>query len=158
MKLEAFPIRHWAQARLENVMASSTGKTYIVEHLDEELGPWSQLEYLAIARETQAAGGQFYLSSLPQSFSVPVDLGKIPAFKAEHRDVETIFADQKAKVCLLDPKAAKDLAPADGDQFDYFLFGGILGDDPPRGLPIVLRGQAWKKMSDMVQIELRTVG
>jgi ribosome biogenesis SPOUT family RNA methylase Rps3 len=29
-----------------------SGKTYIVEHLDPELGPWSTLEYLSIARET----------------------------------------------------------------------------------------------------------
>jgi ribosome biogenesis SPOUT family RNA methylase Rps3 len=110
------------------------GKTYIVEHLDEELGQWSELEYLAIAQETQAAGGQFYLSSLPTSFKIPGVLKKMPAFKAEHKDVETLFVEQKTKVCLLDPKAPKDLSPADGDHFDYFLFGGILGDDPPRGV------------------------
>jgi ribosome biogenesis SPOUT family RNA methylase Rps3 len=28
---------------------------------------------------------------------------------------------------LLDPAAAKDLSPQDGDTFDIFLFGGILG-------------------------------
>jgi len=37
------------------------------------------------------------------------------------------------KVCLLDPKAEKELSPEDGDgRFEWFLFGGILGDDPPR--------------------------
>jgi ribosome biogenesis SPOUT family RNA methylase Rps3 len=38
-----------------------------------------------------------------------------------------------SKVCLLDPKAPKILAPEDGEpgKFEYFLFGGILGDDPP---------------------------
>ncbi|GJE93304.1 SAM-dependent RNA methyltransferase [Phanerochaete sordida] len=37
------------------------------------------------------------------------------------------------KVCLLDPRAEKVLAPEDGDgRFEWFLFGGILGDDPPR--------------------------
>jgi ribosome biogenesis SPOUT family RNA methylase Rps3 len=115
-------------------MAAKAGKTYIVEHLDEDLGPWSELEYLAIARETQASGGHFLMSSLPTSFRVPEVLRKIPALTAEHKDVETLFADHKERICLLDPKAAKDLSPADGDQFDYFLFGGILGDDPPRGM------------------------
>lgn len=37
------------------------------------------------------------------------------------------------EVCLLDPKGSADLSPADGDgRFRCFLFGGILGDDPPR--------------------------
>jgi ribosome biogenesis SPOUT family RNA methylase Rps3 len=37
-----------------------------------------------------------------------------------------------SKVCLLDPKAPKALSPSDAKEFDFFLFGGILGDDPPR--------------------------
>jgi ribosome biogenesis SPOUT family RNA methylase Rps3 len=41
--------------------------------------------------------------------------------------VEELYAADKARVCLLDPAAAKDLSPADGDTFDVFLFGGILG-------------------------------
>ena len=31
------------------------------------------------------------------------------------------------KVCLLDPKAELELSPSDGEVFDWFLFGGILG-------------------------------
>ena len=38
----------------------------------------------------------------------------------------------KERVCLLDPRAEKTISPADSDEFDVFLFGGILGDDPPR--------------------------
>lgn len=38
----------------------------------------------------------------------------------------------KSRVLLLDPKAEKELSPEDALEFDYFLFGGILGDDPPR--------------------------
>lgn len=104
-----------------------TGKTFIVEHLDEELGPWSELEYLAIASETQATGGSFILSSLPEAFKVPAGLSSNPAFKAERRGVEELYATNKSRVCLLDPAAAKDLSPEDGETFDAFLFGGILG-------------------------------
>ncbi|KAJ3328277.1 hypothetical protein HDU76_010263 [Blyttiomyces sp. JEL0837] len=39
-----------------------------------------------------------------------------------------------SKVLLLDPAAEKELSPDDGKVhgFEYLLFGGILGDDPPR--------------------------
>ncbi|KAJ4265631.1 hypothetical protein NW762_004925 [Fusarium torreyae] len=105
---------------------AAAGKTFIVEHLDPELGPWSELEYLAIARETQATQGSFILSSLPPTFQVPTDLASNPAFTAEQRGVEELYAANKSRVCLLDPSAAKDLSPEDGETFDAFLFGGIL--------------------------------
>ena len=108
-------------------MAAPT-KTYIVEHLDPELGAWSELEYLAIARESGEAGAKFCLSSLPAEFKVPAALNSIPAFSAETRGVEDLYAGEaKARVCLLDPAAKSDLAPEDGERFDVFLFGGILG-------------------------------
>ncbi|KAF4345440.1 carboxypeptidase D [Fusarium beomiforme] len=105
---------------------AASGKTFIVEHLDPELGPWSELEYLAIARETQATQGSFILSSLPPTFQVPTDLASNTAFTAEQRGVEELYAANKSRVCLLDPSAAKDLSPEDGENFDAFLFGGIL--------------------------------
>ena len=102
-------------------------KTYIVEHLDEELGPWSELEYVIIARESHQAGSKFCLSSLPQSISLPAALKEVQGFVAENRSVEAIYADDKSRVCLLDPSATRELEPSDGDTFDVFLFGGILG-------------------------------
>ncbi|KAL1840975.1 hypothetical protein VTJ49DRAFT_7581 [Mycothermus thermophilus] len=125
-------------------MPDTETKTYIVEHLDPELGPWSELEYLAIARESQAAGAHFCLSSLPAEFQVPEALSAVPAFRAENRGVEELYAADKSRVCLLDPAAAKDLSPEDGDKFDAFLFGGILGDDPPRDRTSELRKKGFE--------------
>ena len=39
---------------------------------------------------------------------------------------------QPSRTCLLDPKAERELEPADGTRWDTFVFGGILGDDPPK--------------------------
>lgn len=105
--------------------------TFVVEHLDPELGPWSALEYGCIARESRAAGSRFLLTSVPATLQVPEDLAKMEGFEVDGRSVEEIFADRKSKVCLLDPAATTELSPADGDEFEVFLFGGILGATKP---------------------------
>ena len=102
-------------------------KTYVVEHLDEELGPWSELEYVTIAKESHENGAKFCLSSVPPTLDLPEKLKTVPGFTSENRSVETLYADEKRRVCLLDPSATKELDPADAELFDVFLFGGILG-------------------------------
>ncbi|CZS90349.1 probable DUF431 domain protein [Rhynchosporium agropyri] len=121
-----------------------TSKTYIVEHLDDELGPWSQLEYITIAKESHQAGAKFCLSSVPPTLALPEDLKAVPGFTADSNSVETIYANDKSRVCLLDPSASKELSPEDGKAFDVFLFGGILGDDPPRDRTSELRKKGFE--------------
>jgi ribosome biogenesis SPOUT family RNA methylase Rps3 len=103
------------------------GKTYVVEHLDEELGPWSELEYITIAKESHEHAANFCLSSVPPTLELPVALKNVQGFRAESRSVEVLFVENKSRICLLDPSATKELSPADGEKFDVFLFGGILG-------------------------------
>ena len=132
-----------------------SGKIFVVEHLDPELEEWSSLEYSTIASESHATGAQFLLSSVPTTLRLPENLQRAKGLNVETRSIEEIYADRKDRVCLLDPAASKDLSPEDGDMFDIFLFGGILGkhvmsrvrqmqvempqtnfnvgDDPPRG-------------------------
>ncbi len=105
----------------------STPKTYVVEHLDPELGPWSALEYRSIAKETNAAGSRFCLSSVPPSLQLPQDLQELEGLEIKVESVEQLFATEKQSVCLLDPAAGQELSPEDGGKFDIFLFGGILG-------------------------------
>lgn len=104
-----------------------TRPTFVVEHLDPELGPWSTLEYACIARESHDRGARFLLSSVPAELQMPADLAATKGLEVEQRSVEEIFADRKDKVCLLDPSAQTELSPEDGDNFEVFLFGGILG-------------------------------
>ena len=35
------------------------------------------------------------------------------------------------RVCVLDPEAEKAFAPEEAEEFDYVVFGGILGNHPP---------------------------
>ena len=112
--------------------------TFVVEHLDPELGPWSALEYKTIAQESRDAGCDFILSSVPASLLNSHELTDVGA-NARNDAVEVYFADQVDKICLLDPSATQELEPADGQRFEVFLFGGILGDDPPRDRTSELR-------------------
>ncbi|KAF2625586.1 DUF431-domain-containing protein [Macroventuria anomochaeta] len=123
---------------------AGAGKTFVVEHLDPELEQWSSLEYSAIAQECHDTGSQFLLSSVPTSLKLPEKLQQAKGLNVETRGIEEIYADRKNRVCLLDPAAAKDLSPEDGDNFDIFLFGGILGDDPPRDRTSELRKKGYE--------------
>jgi ribosome biogenesis SPOUT family RNA methylase Rps3 len=106
-------------------------KIYIVEHLDPELESWSSLEYASIARESHAAHSKFYLTSVPTTLKLPQNLQGIEGLNVENQSVEELFKEKKSKVCLLDPSASVELSPEDGDVFEIFLFGGILGMLPP---------------------------
>lgn len=101
--------------------------SYIVEHLDPELGPWSTLEYRSIAQESAEAGARFILSSVPKVLSLPSELRDPGLLTIEHLSVEDLFQENHGRICLLDPAAPVELSPEDGTQFDVFLFGGILG-------------------------------
>jgi hypothetical protein len=106
---------------------------YVVEHMEPEIGPWSTLEYIAIANET-TADSTFYISSLHDSLAanMPETLKPIlesnPRFVATNKDITTLAAGvPKERICLLDPRAEKTLSPEDSGEFDWFVFGGILG-------------------------------
>lgn len=107
---------------------SNTGSyTFVVEHLDPELGPWSALEYKCIAQESSQKGCEFVLSSVDLSLKAQMDATSWQHVHIENESVETLYADRKERICLLDPQANEELCPADREIFDVFLFGGILG-------------------------------
>ena len=113
---------------------SDRKRKIIVEHLDPELENWQALEYKSIATECAASNFDFVLSGLHSVKEIAQQLS-LPASNLTDQSVESLYStkESRSKVCLLDPKAAQDLRPEDAELFDVFLFGGILGDDPPRG-------------------------
>ena len=110
-------------------MATKTDvtKVYIVEHLDPELEAWSALEYSTIANESHNAGSRFILSSVSPALQLPSILRSHPGLEVHQQSVETLFVEERNRVCLLDPGAQQELSPSDAQNFDVFLFGGILG-------------------------------
>ncbi|KAJ6261342.1 hypothetical protein Dda_4012 [Drechslerella dactyloides] len=134
-------------------------KHYVVEHLDNELEAWSKLEYLTIARECAPSrdtphsqmphSPSFHLTSLPEELynKLPKELKWHGNLHATMDEVIQLPGLKSEEVCLLDPRADKDMAPEDGDVFRWFVFGGILevkrgqnvGDDPPRDRTAELR-------------------
>lgn len=98
--------------------------------MEPELGAWSTLEYIAIAKETTAPS-KFYLSSLPASLasSLPNTITSLKSdnFVTTTESIETLPGVDKSRVCLLDPQAQEELRIEDAEKFDWFVFGGILG-------------------------------
>ncbi|AGO10101.1 AaceriAAR109Cp [[Ashbya] aceris (nom. inval.)] len=112
---------------------------YIIEHMESGFSEWVTLEYAQIIRDVGAQN--LILSSLPEattSSDIPQllrDLGlqwTTQPLDKVHLALPDVAPLKDGRVCLLDPRASSDLSPSDKDQFDYFVFGGILGDHPPR--------------------------
>lgn len=130
---------------------------YVIEHMEDDeetpksIPPWVELEY---SHMRTLAGRDAHVhftnlsktscQSLTATFQAPSpgssgsDLAEVSCHI--YGVIDLINDQSKESVCLLDPKAERELSPEDGDgRFEYFLFGGILGDDPPRDRTSELR-------------------
>ena len=90
---------------------------------------------------TLVAPSQVHFTSL-SSTSIPPLRTYLPQAHTHSESIMEVLRQTNqspAKVCLLDPKAEKVLAPEDAEKFEWFLYGGILGDDPPRDRTAELR-------------------
>ena len=97
---------------------------FVIEHLEVELFPWCLLEY---EQMSSYVGKENLLFT-----KVPLkDHKKLKKFGEVTQ--KSILELNYKKTCLLDPKATKIFLPSDSKQFDYFIFGGILGDHPEQG-------------------------
>ncbi len=95
---------------------------YIIEHLEPKVYPWCLIEYRNISRIVGKEN--LWFTNIEKKNKDLEEIGRV---------IHSSIAELKLKkVCVLDPEANKTLSPKEAKQFDYFIFGGILGDYPPR--------------------------
>ncbi|CAE6387494.1 unnamed protein product [Rhizoctonia solani] len=126
--------------------------TFVIEHMEEDdeesksVPPWVYLEYrqmISIAGPTSSVLFTHLSSAsraaLNSALASVQDSSKFEVHSLGISDVMKQHGVDLNQVCLLDPKAEKELAPSDGESFSWFLFGRISGDDPPRDRTSELR-------------------
>ena len=100
-------------------------KKFVIEHLEKSMWPWCKVEY-----ENSAKLISPYKLIVTNVKKGNYSFGKNS--KIERRKFSEFDIDWK-RVCVLDPKARKVLKTEDKEKFDYFVFGGILGDEKFNG-------------------------
>lgn len=93
---------------------------FIIEHLEPKVWKWCFLEYS-------------HISGLVSKKNVWFTNVKSSALSALGKVIKKSAVDLGLRnVCVLDPEAKQVLMPGEAKRFDFFVFGGILGDNPPR--------------------------
>ena len=98
---------------------------FIIEHLEPKLWPWCIIEYKSISKLV-GKDNLWFTNINKRDKQKLSNYGKVYTESIKNLDIEF------SKACILDPDAPKTLEPQDAKSFQYFIFGGILGDDPPR--------------------------
>lgn len=95
---------------------------FIIEHLEPELGKWCLIEYRHISKIAGKNNLWFTNIKRKKDAEKLSKIGKVFS--------ESVCKLNLKNACILDPEAKKTLKP--GEKFSFFIFGGILGDFPPR--------------------------
>lgn len=99
---------------------------YIIEHLEPELFEWCLIEYEHISELVGKENLWFSNIKKEEDKEKLGHFGKV--FSEKTREMKLDWQ----KVCILDPESEKTLSPDENTNFDYYIFGGILGDHPPK--------------------------
>ncbi|KAF9452102.1 DUF431-domain-containing protein [Macrolepiota fuliginosa MF-IS2] len=126
--------------------------TYVIEHMEDDehtpaaVPPWVMLEY-AHMRTLAGPGAKIHFTSLSKSSAASLsqefqtNSDRLAEAHSHQQGILELIKSHGIsldRVCLLDPKAERELSPEDGNgTFDFFLFG--VRDDPPRDRTSELR-------------------
>ena len=99
---------------------------YIVENFEKKIGEWCFYEYEHISEIVGKSNIAFTNAKGDVAKKIS-SLGETAGKRAAE------FIPKSARVCVLDMDAEQQLTPKDAKNFDYMVFGGILGTNPPAG-------------------------
>ena len=98
---------------------------FIIEHLEKRTWRWCEIEYENAAKLIKPY--PLIITNLKKGNKVFEKFAKL-----EKKSIVDMDFNWE-RVCVLDPKAKEELKPEDKEKFDYFVFGGILGDEEFNG-------------------------
>lgn len=116
---------------LENKRITMSSVNFVIEHLDDELFPWSKIEYqhmIEAIGASAAPGVELHFNRLPAYWD-----GEAPTYVKFHEESFLATNPDVSGVCVLDPLADEELSPSDVTSIRHFVFGGVLGNHPPDG-------------------------
>lgn len=105
-----------------DVGMSNHGVIYVIEHLEPRLSPWCLLEYKHISKVVGKS--KVWFTNVKKPSKALKDLGRVFS-KPSH-----LFP--LPNPCVLDPLAKKTLSSNELNRISHLIFGGILGDHPPK--------------------------
>ena len=97
---------------------------FIIEHMEPELSEWCTAEYGHIAQIMGKHNVMFTNLS-------PKQADKLRSFGEPF--TKPVKQLNLKKACILDHNAKERMTKKDAEHFDYFIFGGILGNNPAEG-------------------------
>ena len=103
---------------------------YIIEHLEPELFEWCLIEYGHISEIVSKENLIFTNIKNKTDSSKLKKLGNV--FSEIFSNLNGKLNFHKNKICVLSQYGTKTLKTNDKNKFEYFVFGGILGDKPAK--------------------------
>jgi len=99
-------------------------QTYIIEHLEPRVYPWCLIEYKHISKTVGKNNLWFTNVKRDSDKKKLISYGKV--FRKSVKEMKL------KNSCVLDAETRTCLEPKEAKNFKYFIFGGILGDYPPK--------------------------
>ena len=119
---------------------------FIIEHLEPELYDWCLIEYKHISNIIGESNTIF--TNINKN-----GMDKLKEYGAVYE--ESVSDLNFNNICVLSQYAEKTLATNDKNNFNFFVFGGILGDNPAKKRTNILKNNLLKSK---IKFEERNLG
>ncbi len=117
--------------------------------MEKEIYEWCLLEYTHISKIVKKENLIF--TNVKKDKHKLEQLGKV-----YEKSISKMIKDFGDNICLLDMDAKQTLKTKDKHNFQYFLFGGILGDNPRKHRTQTLKSQVKTPTRNLGEIQMST--